>query len=54
MAGQYGNEHVTSINLEIAKVDDDSQIILVTGSVPGARNGVVSVRGAAKGSVRAA
>jgi large subunit ribosomal protein L3 len=54
MAGQYGNERVTTLNLEIAKVDDDSEIILVKGSVPGARNGVVSVRGAAKGSARAA
>lgn len=48
MAGQYGNEHVTVLNLPIAKILDDEQILLIEGAVPGARNGVVTVRGAVK------
>lgn len=48
MPGQYGNERVTVLNLPIAKVLDEEQILLIEGAVPGARNGVVTVRGAIK------
>lgn len=48
MAGQYGNERVTTLNLPVAKVLDDEQLLLIEGSVPGARNGIVTVRGAVK------
>jgi large subunit ribosomal protein L3 len=54
MPGQYGNERVTSINLEVAKVLDDAGIILVKGAVPGSRDSVVSVRHAVMVKVRAA
>ncbi|MBN1655991.1 MAG: 50S ribosomal protein L3 [Deltaproteobacteria bacterium] len=54
LPGQYGNERVTVLNLEVAKVIDDPAIILLKGAVPGARNGVVSVRIAVMGSARAA
>jgi large subunit ribosomal protein L3 len=53
MAGQLGNKRVTSLNLEVVNVADDSGIILIKGSVPGARNSIVTVRGSVKGSVRA-
>lgn len=48
MPGQYGNERATVTNLRIARILDDEQIILVRGSVPGARRGVITVRGTAK------
>jgi len=48
MAGQYGDERVTTLNLPIAKILDDEQLLLIEGAVPGARNGIVTVRGAVK------
>ncbi|MCG8554893.1 MAG: 50S ribosomal protein L3 [Proteobacteria bacterium] len=48
MAGQYGNETVTILNLEIAEVLDEEWMLLVEGAVPGPRNGFVTVRGAVK------
>lgn len=48
MGGQYGNEQVTILNLKVARVMDDEQIVLLEGAVPGSRNGFVTVRGAIK------
>ena len=48
MAGQYGNEQVTSLNLEVAKIDAEKNIIAVKGAVPGARGGIVFIRNAVK------
>jgi len=48
MPGQYGNETVSVLNLKIAKVIPDQQLILIEGGVPGSRNSVVMVRGAVK------
>ncbi len=48
MAGQYGNERVTTLNLPVAKILDEEQLLLVEGAVPGSRNGIVTVRGAVK------
>ena len=48
MAGQYGNEKVTILNLKVARIMDDEQLVLLEGAVPGAREGYVTVRGAAK------
>jgi len=48
MPGQYGAERVTTLNLRVAKVLDEQNIVLVEGGVPGSRNGVVTVRGAVK------
>ena len=53
MPGQYGNERVTVLNLRVAKVLDESNIVLVEGGVPGSRNGIVTVRGAVKTSIKA-
>ncbi len=44
MAGQMGNENVTIRNLEILKVIPEKNQILVKGSVPGARNGIVEIK----------
>ncbi|QEO16437.1 50S ribosomal protein L3 [Acetobacter vaccinii] len=48
MAGHLGDERVTTLNLEIAAVDPEKNIIMVRGSVPGAKNGVVLIRDAIK------
>ena len=48
MPGQYGNEQVTVLNLSVAKIDAEKNIIAVKGAVPGARGGIVFIRNAAK------
>jgi large subunit ribosomal protein L3 len=52
MAGQYGNERVTTLNLEVIAVRPADHVLLVRGCVPGARNSVVLIRPATKGSAR--
>ncbi len=48
MAGQMGNETVTVQNLEVVRIDEARQLILVKGAVPGARSGFVFLRPAVK------
>lgn len=48
MAGQYGNEQVTVLNLAVAKIDAEKNIIAVKGAVPGAKGGIVFIRSAVK------
>ena len=48
MAGQYGNEQVTILNLEVVKVDAEKNLIAVKGAVPGAKNGIVVLRNSVK------
>ncbi len=48
MAGQYGNEQVTILNLVVVKVDAEKNIIAVKGAVPGARGGIVFIRDSVK------
>jgi large subunit ribosomal protein L3 len=42
--GQMGNKRVTQKGLEIVRIDAERNLLLVRGSVPGPRNGVVEVR----------
>jgi large subunit ribosomal protein L3 len=42
--GQMGNKRVTQKGLEVVRVDAGNNLLLVRGSVPGPRNGVVEVR----------
>jgi large subunit ribosomal protein L3 len=42
--GQMGNQRVTQRGLTLVRVDPERNLLLVRGSVPGARNGVVEVR----------
>src|SRR5205085_12071304 len=44
MAGQYGNTRMTALHLRVVEVRPDSHLLLVRGSVPGARRGLVLVR----------
>ncbi len=43
--GQMGNKRTTQPGLEIVAVDPQKNLLLVRGSVPGPRGGVVEVRG---------
>ena len=42
--GQMGNKRVTQRGLEVVRIDAGSNLLMVRGSVPGPRNGVVEVR----------
>lgn len=44
MAGRYGNDKMTSRNLDVARVDVENNLVLVHGSVPGPTGGYVVVR----------
>ena len=44
MAGQYGHENVTILNLEVVKVDAAKNVLLLKGAVPGPKNGLVALR----------
>ena len=48
MAGQYGNVRVTTQNLTVVKLLEEDNLILVEGSVPGSKNGIVTLSDAVK------
>ena len=48
MAGQMGNVRVTTQNLTVVKLIDDENLILVQGSVPGSKNGIILLSDAHK------
>jgi large subunit ribosomal protein L3 len=48
MAGHLGDVRTTTSNLEVVRVDAERNLLLVKGAVPGAANGRVLVRPAAK------
>jgi large subunit ribosomal protein L3 len=50
MPGHYGNERVTTQNLEVVRVDAEENRILIKGAVPGSRGGLVELRPAVKGA----
>ena len=41
MAGQYGNEKVTTRNLKLVKIDEENNLLMIGGSVPGPNGGFV-------------
>lgn len=53
MPGQHGNANVTVMNVRVARVMDAENIVLVEGGVPGARESIVTVRGANKAKAKA-
>lgn len=48
MAGQMGNERVTTQNLEVVAIDEEDNLVLVKGAVPGAKSGWVLISDAVK------
>lgn len=48
MAGHDGNETITVQNLEIVDIDEEHNLIVVKGAVPGARNSILMIRSAKK------
>ncbi len=49
MAGRKGAERVTTLNLEVVSADPEREVVLVKGSVPGPKGGLVLIRNAVKG-----
>jgi large subunit ribosomal protein L3 len=54
MTGHMGDVTVTTQNLDIVRVDEGRQLLLVRGAVPGSRNGHVVVRPAVKAKSKGA
>ena len=48
MAGQWGNEQITILNLDVVKVDAEKNVIAVKGAIPGPRGGIVFLRNSVK------
>jgi len=48
MAGQLGNETVTTLNITVWRIDTDRGLILVRGAVPGSEGSFVKIRDAVK------
>ncbi len=48
MAGQMGDQRVTTQNLEVVSTDAERDLILVRGAVPGSEGGFVLIRDAVK------
>jgi large subunit ribosomal protein L3 len=44
MAGRMGGKRVTQVGLRVHDVDPERNLLLVKGSVPGPKNGIVEVR----------
>lgn len=54
MSGHLGDVTVTVQNLDVVRVDEARGLLLIRGAVPGAKNGFVTVRLAAKGQPKPA
>ena len=48
MAGQYGNVRITTQNLTVVQLIENDNLILVEGSVPGSKNGIVMLKDSIK------
>ena len=48
MAGQYGNEQVTILNLNVVKIDKENNLIAIKGAIPGAKGRIVFIRDSVK------
>lgn len=50
LPGRMGTDHITIQNLEVVKVDTDRNLLLIKGSIPGAKNSFVVVKESVKKS----
>ncbi len=48
MSGRSGHQKVTTLNLEVVGADAERQVVLLRGSVPGSRGGLVVIRNAVR------
>jgi len=48
MPGHYGAETVSALNLRVAKLIPEDDLVLIEGAVPGSKEGIVLIRGAVK------
>ena len=48
MAGQYGHEQVTILNLKVVKIDSEKNLMAIKGAIPGAKDGIVFIRDSVK------
>ena len=48
MTGHMGNERVTTLNLDLVKIDVERNLLLIKGAIPGPKSGKVIVRAAIK------
>lgn len=48
MPGHYGAETVSTLNLRVARILPEDNVVLIEGAVPGPQNGYVTIRGAVK------
>jgi large subunit ribosomal protein L3 len=48
LAGQYGVENVTIQNLEVVKVDETRNAILIKGAIPGPKGSIVTISDSVK------
>ena len=53
MAGHLGDVKRTTQNLEVVRIDESRQLLLIKGAVPGARGGEVIIRPAVMSSTAA-
>jgi large subunit ribosomal protein L3 len=49
MAGHYGAERVTVRNLRVVRLDNETNVVLVRGAVPGPNGSFVMIRRSRKG-----
>ncbi len=50
MAGRMGNKKVTKQNLQIIDIDNENNLLIVKGSVPGKKNSIIYLKDAVKRS----
>ena len=48
MSGHMGDETVTTQNLDVVRIDEARQLLLIKGAVPGSKGGFVTIRAAIK------
>ena len=54
MSGHLGDVTVTTQNLDVIRIDEARQLLLIKGAVPGAKGGFVTVRPAVKAAAKGA
>ena len=50
MAGRMGNRRVTKQNLKIVEIDNNNNLLIVKGSVPGKKNSIIYLKDSVKKS----